>query len=195
MTWQDAWREGRTGWDAGASPPILEELVASQELPNGRAFVPGAGSGYDVMTLATSQRRVVGVDVAPVAAERFEQLRQGHPHAEHMDYRVDDFFEFDPGASFDLMWDYTFLCALEPDMRPRWAARVDELLADDGELVALIFPVDPVPLNPGGPPHPMTPELVTDLLRPWFEPRVLEPVQRSHPGRAGKEWLGRFRRR
>ena len=39
------------------------------------------------------------------------------------------------------------------------------------------------------------PELVTELLDPILEPISLEKVERSNPGREGKEWLGRFRRR
>jgi methyl halide transferase len=195
MTWQEAWQQGRTRWDEGESPPALLDLVGSDSLPVGRALVPGAGSGYDVLSLASSQRSVVGVDVAPLAAERFESLRRGHPHAEHTRFVVGDFFTLDFGTRFDLIFDYTFLCALEPQMRPGWAERMDELLGEDGELVTLIFPVDPTPMNPGSPPHPMSPELVVELLSPRFESRFLEPVQHSHPGRQGKEWLGRFVRR
>ncbi|MCZ7685418.1 MAG: TPMT family class I SAM-dependent methyltransferase [Sandaracinaceae bacterium] len=52
MSWEDAWREGRTGWDAGGSPPALIELGARGVLPAGRALVPGCGAGWDVLTLA-----------------------------------------------------------------------------------------------------------------------------------------------
>jgi methyl halide transferase len=195
MTWQNAWIEGRTGWDAGASPPVLVELVESGALPTGRILVPGCGAGYDLLTLAGPDREVIGIDVAPAAAERFEALKRAHGIRRGVDYRVTDFFAFEPEAKFDLVWDYTFLCALDPSMRSRWSERMHELLTEDGEIVALIFPVDPVPLNPGGPPYPMTPELVVELLAPAFEPHTLEPVVHSHPGRQGKEWLGRFRRR
>ncbi len=195
MSWELAWREGRTRWDAGASPPVLASLVASHPKV-ARALVPGCGSGYDVFTLSALAERVIGLDVAPTAAERFEALRRelGVDPA-RAELRVADFFDFEPDERFDLIWDYTFLCALEPQRRDDWARRVDELLADDGELWTLIFPVDPVPMNPGGPPYPMTPELVHDLLAPRFAALSLEPVVLSHPDRRGKEWLGRWRRR
>ena len=53
--------------------------------------------------------------------------------------------------------------------RARWAAKWAELLADDGELVTLIFPVKPGGADPadtplegpgGGPPYEMSPRLV-----------------------------------
>jgi hypothetical protein len=192
MSWEARWEEGRTPWDAGKSAPVLHELVAADALPHGRAFVPGAGSGYDLLTLASEQRTAVGLDLAPVAKTQFESLAAGHPHRERTEYVVGDAFAYVPQTRFDLMWDYTFLCALPAELRPQWAALVDRVLAPHGELVALIFPVVPDADPDEGPPYPMTPELVTDLLAPGFSVKSIAPVERSNPGRSGKEWLGRF---
>lgn len=194
MSWEKAWEEGRTPWDAGSSPPILEELVRRGDLPEGRALVPGAGSGYDVLTLAAEARRVVGLELSGIAIGRFDSLREraGVP-PEWARLVRRDFFEFEPDEPFDLVWDYTFLCAIDPSRRWEWVERMDALLAPDGELVTLIFPVregDPE----SGPPYPMSPGLVRDLLEPRFTAVHLEPVQNSHPARLGREWLGRWRR-
>ncbi|WP_168210883.1 methyltransferase domain-containing protein [Persicimonas caeni] len=194
MSWQEAWEEKRTPWDAGASAPSLCELVDCDDLPEGRALVPGAGSGYDVLTLAGPKRKAIGLDLAPGAKQRFEALREqeGVP-AEQAEMVVGNFFDWQPDELFDVIWDYTFLCAIEPEMRQRWAERVDELLKPDGELVTLIFPI--VDKDPNeGPPYALSPELVRELVTPRFEPIYLEPVEHSHPGREGKEWLGRWRR-
>lgn len=196
MTWEEAWREGRTGWDAGESPPILRELVESGVLPSGRALVPGCGAGYDVLTLAGDGRVVVGLDVAPTAAERFDALRRERGvSSARARVLTEDFFAFEPQERFDLIWDYTFLCALDPSMRPAWADEVERLLAPGGELVTLIFPaVDEPPLGEG-PPFPLRPDDVRALLEPRFEAIELRPVERSHPGRGGMEHLGRWQRR
>lgn len=196
MTWQAAWEESRTPWDAGQSPPILTELVTAGTLPNGRALVTGAGSGYDVRTLATAERAVTGIDLSPVAKQRFDSLSADHPHRDQLDYVVGDLFAYAPAEPFDMVWDYTCLCALEPQMRADWAAAMHRLLHPTrGELVALIFPVVPGKDPTQGPPYPMTTELVEGLISAHFETVSIEPVERSHPGREGKEWLGRFRRR
>ncbi len=79
-------------------------------------------------------------------------------------------------------------------MRPRWAERVGELLAPDGELVTLIFPI--VDKDPDdGPPYALNAELVRGLLEPSFDLVFLEPPSDSHPGREGKECVARWRRR
>lgn len=48
-----------------------------------------------------------------------------------------------PQGVFDLGYDYTFLCALHPDMRKDWATAWAQLLRPGGYLLTLIFPVDP----------------------------------------------------
>lgn len=195
MTWEAAWQDGRTPWDAGQSAPVLHQLVADDALPTGRAFVPGAGSGYDILTLASAQRHVVGVDLSAVAQQRFEALVAEHPLRTRMEYLVTDAFSLAPEPRFDLHWDYTFLCALPIEMRPKWLEMVDRVLAPEGELAALIFPVIPDADPLDGPPFPISPELVTELVAPILEPVSIERVEQSHPGREGKEWLGRYRRR
>ncbi|MEQ9077707.1 MAG: methyltransferase domain-containing protein [Sandaracinaceae bacterium] len=196
MTWEKAWREGRTGWDAGGSPPILVELVERGELPRGRALVPGCGAGWDVFTLAAEDREVVGLDLAPTAAARFADLRaEKGIGADRARIQTEDFFAHRPEAPYDLVWDYTFLCAIHPGERETWAAKMDALVAPEGELVTLIFPAVDAPPRGEGPPFPLKPEHVRALLEPRWEPIRLEPVTRSHPGREGMEHIGRWRRR
>jgi len=195
MSWEEHWKTGHTPWDAERSPPALLDLVSSGTLPSGRVLVPGCGAGYDVLTLTSAERAVTGLEVAPSALPRFETLRAeaGVP-AERATVHHADFFDWEPDALFDLIWDYTFLCAIEPSEREAWAHRVDALLAPGGELVTLIFPVADWPAE-DHPPYRMSPDLVSSLLSRRFQATLLEPAARSHPGREGMEWLGRWRRR
>ncbi len=193
MSWEDHWREGNTPWDAAASPPILHKLVATG-LRGRRALVPGCGAGYDVFTLASAGFEVVGLDVAPSAAPRFAKLRaRAGLRQDQARLVTEDFFEFSPPEPFDLIWDYTFLCALDPERRPDWKDKQLSLLHRGGELCTLLFPVDPAAPRNVGPPYPLDPESVRHLLAPELVPITLERVRRSHPGRTGKEWLGRWR--
>ena len=43
--------------------------------------------------------------------------------------------------SFDFAYDYTFLCALQPDMREQWASTYARLLKPDGVLMTVVFPI------------------------------------------------------
>ena len=96
---------------------------------------------------------------------------------------------------FDLIYDYTFLCAIEPARRAHWRDRVHSLLAPNGELLTLIFPTAPPHGEPGEPPFLLTPKMVQALLEPLFEPIELSPAAESVSSREGREWIGRWRRR
>jgi len=196
MSWEQAWQEGRTGWDAGESSPELVALVESGALPEGRAFVPGAGSGYDVLTLASVRRCALGVDMAPTARLRFTELRDaaGIP-AEQADMQVSDVLAFEDAQGFDMWWDYTFLCALDPPDRLRWAERVKALLAPQGELWVLVFPLKAIREDADGPPYVLSVALVEELLGDEFETVSVREPGGSHSGREGNELIACFRRR
>ena len=42
---------------------------------------------------------------------------------------------FDVPDKFDFIWDCTFLCALDPSMRGKWAAKQKALLDENGTLL------------------------------------------------------------
>ena len=202
MTWDDAWREGRTPWDAGCAAPELERALESEPFgpaKNRRALVPGAGGGHDAIALARAGFEVTALDIAPHALATFERNRDA---AEvHARLAIADFFTWTPPARFDLIWDYTFLCALLPTQRHRWIARMDALLAEGGVLATLIFPAVEKDADYQGPPWPLFPEHVQGLVDDYasrtgvrFEASYLERAQRSLPPREGNEWLGLWRR-
>ncbi|KAJ1326468.1 methyl halide transferase [Microdochium nivale] len=75
-----------------------------------------------------------------------------------------------PDAKFDLIFDYTFGCALPPQARPLWAARLASLLSSTtteggsgGRLVCLEFPSTKSPDEPG-PPWAMPPHVYVEYL-------------------------------
>jgi methyl halide transferase len=131
--------------------------------------------GYDVTAFAASgAHRAVGLDLSPdaVAAARAALAAQDLPPltAAAVELEAGNFFSYShpTGEAFDLGYDYTFLCALHPDMRRDWALTWRRLLAPGGELVTLIFPVGPSQRAGGveNPPWQVTPELYQDLLLP-----------------------------
>lgn len=203
--WEDAWREGRTGWDAGAPAPALVELLASG-LPGApaagqRALVPGCGAGWDVFALAEAGVIAQGAELAPTAAARFEALRAARGlDATAASIVIADFFTDALVGPYDMIWDYTFLCAIDPGLRGAWAAQMAALLPAGGMLWALVFPVDiqdssaSTSADPG-PPFRLHPDVVRGLLGAAFEEVWCAPPAASHPGRAGREWLMGWRRR
>ncbi len=156
--WEQSWQRGVTPWDAGVAAPSLTALVASGKLPSGRALVPGVGGGYDALALASPSRCVIGLDLSQTAVDVANKRRDAAGLTpSQVDFVAGDFFERDLGAPFQLIWDYTFFCALPPELRTRWAARMAQLVSpSDGVLVTLIFPIGD---HAGGPPYAVSPAL------------------------------------
>ena len=193
VDWHEAWKTRVTPWDAGASPPALRSLLERDLVPAGRALVPGCGTGYDLATLARTDREVVGLDLSEEARAAFVRA---HPElVGSVVYEVADFFSYDPPQPFDFVWDYTFFCALDPDRRSDWGATMRRLVKPSGLLATLLFPFEDPISDRQGPPWPINTALVRGFVEEAFEEVETTEVEQSHSGREGRERLALWRRR
>lgn len=194
MSWEERWQGSNTPWDAGAPSPAV--VAVADSLPLGRALVPGCGAGHDVFALANEERHVTGLDLAPSVQPAFEaQRKKLGVSSGWVRLAIGDFFADewrDDSEPYDLVWDYTFLCAIDLDQRRAWAERMASLIRPEGTLAALLFPVIDAPSDYEGPPWPIDPDAIVGLLDGPFRLESLERMSQSHPEREGKEWLGLF---
>ena len=202
--WEDKWTSEQTPWDKKMPVPILEHYTTEVYSKNSNirnALVAGCGRGFDVLTLCEipSVERVLGVDFAPTAVEAANELQQesidSKPHAKKAVFEQNDFFKVD--GKFDLAFDYTFLCALDPELRQAWADKYAELIVPGGELFTLVYPLkintNVTVLTSGGPPFQIDYKIVSELL----EPRGFENIENkenniSIDARKGNEWIARW---
>ncbi|XP_057527496.1 thiocyanate methyltransferase 1-like isoform X3 [Amaranthus tricolor] len=145
--WERCWEEGLTPWDLGKPTPVLQHLLQTDSLPKGRVLVPGCGSGHDVVALASPERYVVGLDISEAALQKARELASSSPNANYFSFLQVDFFTWQPTELFDLIFDYTFFCAIQPHLRSAWAARMRDLLKPDGELITLMLMIMMVDLH------------------------------------------------
>ncbi|BAF18757.1 Os06g0153900 [Oryza sativa Japonica Group] len=190
--WEKSWEAAVTPWDLGKPTPIIEHLVKSGTLPKGRALVPGCGTGYDVVALASPERFVVGLDISSTAVEKAKQWSSSLPNADCFTFLADDFFKWKPSEQFDLIFDYTFFCALDPSLRLAWAETVSGLLKPHGELITLIYLISD---QEGGPPFNNTVTDYQKVLEPLgFKAILMEDNELAIKPRKGQEKLGRWKR-
>lgn len=190
--WDDLWQRNLTPWDRSGPSEALRDAItlkhaaafgqpsATQEKRK-RALVPGCGRGYDVLLLAALGYDAYGLDASATAIAAAEQYRaasgddplyaaqnpavgRGQAKFLYGDFFDDSWLAETSGGAFDVIFDYTFLCALPPELRPRWAARLSGLLATEGRLVCLEWPLGKPP-SEGGPPHGLTSDLYIELFR------------------------------
>ncbi|CAK3743225.1 S-adenosyl-L-methionine-dependent methyltransferase [Lecanosticta acicola] len=195
--WDALWKQKVTPWDRSGPSIALKDTTTSHSDIFGsplhssgekrkRAFVPGCGRGYDVLLLASLGYDTYGLDASENAIEAARKLQAESKDSEtyapqdsnvgagkvkfmRNDFFNDDFLSDTDGGSFDLIFDYTFLCALPPELRPSWAKRMSELLSPNGHLVCLEWPLGKDP-KAGGPPHGLSSDLYVQLF--------------AHPGQA-----------
>lgn len=152
-----------------------------------RALVPGCGKGYDVLLLASFGYDAYGIEASANAVKACERhaaeqadkypARNTEVGSGSVKFVFGDFFKDGWIASvngglregFDLVYDYTFLCALPPTLRPTWSDRMSSLLSPTGRLICLEFPTYKPP-STGGPPWALPPVVYEEILtRPGEE--------------------------
>ncbi|KAJ4810395.1 Thiopurine S-methyltransferase [Rhynchospora pubera] len=190
--WEKSWEEGTIPWDLGKPTPVVVHLVQKQSLPKGRVLVPGCGTGYDVVALAGPDRYAVGLDMSGTAIEKAKELWASSPNSECFSFLNKDFFNWNPAEQFDLMFDYTFFCALEQALRSAWAMKVGEILKPEGELITLIWVITD---QKEGPPFKNDVSDYEEVLFPLgFKQIYIEDNELAVNTRKGREKLVRWKR-
>ncbi|XP_062214006.1 probable thiol methyltransferase 2 [Phragmites australis] len=193
--WSRCWEEGVTPWDLGQPTPAVVELVRSGTLPSDAAtvLVPGCGAGYDVVALSGPGRFVVGLDVCETAIQKAKQWSSSSSaDGSFFAFVVADFFTWEPPELFDLIFDYTFFCALHPSMRPAWARRMAEVLKPDGELITLMYLAEG---QEAGPPFNTTVLDYEEVLKPLgFVITSIQDNEVAVEPRKGMEKIARWKR-
>lgn len=177
--WDTRYRDRVTPWDAGRVPPKLAQWLATQS-DGRRVLVPGCGSGYEVRAFAEHGDDVLGIDFSDAAIDAAQRALG------ELAGRVTkaDFFTLQT-PPFERVYERTFLCALPPRSRSRWARRIAELVHAGGVLAGFFYFGD----AERGPPFGITARDLHALLDPAFtllEDETVPPAD-SVPVLAGKE--------
>lgn len=193
--WRSSYERGDTPWDLGRAHPELEERLARAEvLPAGRlrgarALVPGCGRGWDALALARAGMQVSAVDLVGELAPTVEAALA--PLGGR--FLAGDALGIEDEAGFDLLWEHTFFCAIEPELRPRYGELARRVLRPGARLAALAFPVGKAP-ELGGPPFGISAAELARALGPAFRLLADEPVRRRVSRRTFEERFLLFER-
>ena len=152
-----------------------------------RILIPGCGSGYEAAYLAGRGFDVLAIDFSAGAVAA---ARNNLGTLENI-VRLADFFDFDYGTPYDVIYERAFLCALPRKMWGAYSDRCAELLKPDGVIAGFFFFAD----SPKGPPFGTSPAELDALLKPHFERIEDRAVADSIDVFAGKERWQVWRRR
>lgn len=190
IDWHKRYEERDTPWDLGSAHPDLAARIARGELRPARgrerALVPGCGRGHDALALARAGYRVTALDLVDATGGALGRELA----ALDSELLIGDALAHRAAVPYDLVFEHTFFCALDPRLRPAWGELVEHALAPEGRLCALVFPVGK-PESEGGPPFGTLTSHLAAVL-PKLRLSKDEPVGRSAEKRAWPERWAEF---
>lgn len=177
--WQNRYQTGETGWDLGSVSPPLKAYIDQLQDKELHILIPGCGRGYEALYLA--QAGFQNVTVADIAPEPLQEIKQ-QPYGKYIKTLQIDFFEIN--ATFDLILEQTFFCALSPELRLDYVQKSADLLRNNGKIAGLLFDF---PLTEQGPPFGGSRIEYEELFASHFSIKSLDNCYNSVKPRAGRE--------
>lgn len=185
--WEERYQKNEDGWDLKSPTPVFSDLINDKKLIEPcRLLIPGCGKGYDAIEAAKAGYKVTAIDFSEQAVSHAKKL--AFLHNVNAEFLVQDFFKIDEKSTppFNALYDYTFLCAINPGRRKDYLQKVQSLLTDGGKFIVLIFPVDG---REGGPPFNIEPlsfyEQASEFFSLFYSSRNINSVK----PRKGREIL------
>jgi len=186
--WDNRYRTEDTGWDLGKVSPPLKAYFDQLNNKNIKILIPGGGHSYEAEYLhSLGFKNVYVADISKTALVNLKNRVEDFP-SNHL--ILNDFFNLD--SSFDLIIEQTFFCAIDPNLRPAYAAKAFELLSTRGKVVGLLFNDS---LNHDKPPFGGSKAEYIDYFRPYFDILIMEDAYNSIDSRRGKELFFKIEKR
>lgn len=136
--WEERYLGNQLGWDIGYPSTPLKTYFDQIEDKSLKILIPGAGNAYEAEYLhQLGFQNVFVVDLAPSALTNLQERVPDFP-ADHL---IEGNF-FDHQATYDLIIEQTFFCALHPDLRSNYAIHMNRCLKPGGKLVGVLFEDD-----------------------------------------------------
>jgi SAM-dependent methyltransferase len=135
--WSKRYIENTTGWDTGNMTAPLKEYIDQLPAKNIAILIPGCGSSYEAQyLLAHGFTNITLIDISTSLCKKLNEKFEAHLGS---GIRVicGDFFEHK--GAYDLIFEQTFFCALDPHLRSQYAVKMHSLLKPGGKLVGLLF--------------------------------------------------------
>lgn len=178
--WDNRYLNNDIGWDLGEISTPLKTYFDQLENKDLKILIPGGGNSYEAEYLFNNGfKNVFVVDLSKTALNNIKKRVPNFPESQLI---LGDFFNLD--TTFDLVIEQTFFCALNPELRTKYVAKMKTILTKKGKLVGLLFNA---PLNKDRPPFGGDKEEYINLFKPFFNLEIFEPCYNSYGNRKGRE--------
>ncbi|QVY67571.1 methyltransferase domain-containing protein [Polaribacter sp. Q13] len=183
--WEKKYETQKIGWDLGVVSPPLKfyfDQLTNKEL---KILIPGGGNSYEAEYLFNNGFK--NVSVVDICHNPLENLKDRVPSFPENQLIHGNFFDLE--ATFDLIIEQTFFCAINPDLRVKYASKMRDLLNDEGKLVGLLFDAK---LNEDHPPFGGNKEEYLSYFESYFSLDIFEKCYNSYQNRQEMELFVKF---
>jgi thiopurine S-methyltransferase len=178
--WDAKYQNNQTGWDIGYASTPIKTYIDQLKNKDLNILIPGAGNGYEVEYLFNEGFK--NITVIDISEQPLKNLQQRLPNFPEAHLLQTDFFDHD--NKYDLILEQTFFCALDPNLRIEYAAKMYDLLENKGKLAGLLFDFE---LTEEGPPFGGSLNEYLKLFAKNFKINTLEKCYNSIKPRNGNE--------
>lgn len=178
--WNNKYKNNKIGWDLGEVSPPLKAYFDQLENKNLKILIPGGGNSYEAEYLFNNGfKNVFVVDVSKIALDNIKKRVPDFPASQliHANF-------FDLEEMFDLVIEQTFFCAINPELRAKYAEKMYSILMNNGKLVGLLFNAK---LNEDHPPFGGNKNEYLGYFRHHFNLLQMNSCYNSYPNRQGME--------
>jgi hypothetical protein len=178
--WENRYQKNEIGWDCGTITTPLKDYINQITDKTIKILIPGAGNSYEFEYLIS--KGFTNVYVLDFAITPIENIKKRLPQIDESFILHQDFFEL--SNDFDLIIEQTFFCALNIELRNKYAEKMSALLKNNGKLIGLLFQF---PLTENGPPFGGSKEEYLTIFSKFFTIKTLETAYNSISPRKGNE--------
>ena len=126
--WDNRYKENTTGWDLGQVSPPLKAYIDQLDDKNSSILIPGCGNCYEAEYLI--QKGFSSITLIDLSPTLMEQLRERFRNNVGVKIITGDFFNH--SGKYDLIFEQTFFCAINPALRKQYVSKMAELLNQSG---------------------------------------------------------------
>jgi methyl halide transferase len=183
--WNERYLNNQLGWDLKSPSTPLKEYIDQLNDKDIKILIPGCGNAYEAEYLIKKGfTNITLIDISEILVKNLQEKFKNDPQVKIINQ---DFFELED--KFDLILEQTFFCALNPNLRTKYAEKMHQLLYPEGKLVGLLFSID---FNNPFPPFGGSEIEYRELFQSKFLIKRLETAYNSIKPRSGTELFIQF---
>ena len=150
--WNKLYLNKKDKWSLNAPTPAFmnwgkKHLKDNNYSSNIKICIPGCGKGDDVLFFASCGYQVYAFDFSSYATNHL--INKSKDLNLNINIINENFFDIEKNYMnfFDIIIEYTFFCAIKPSDRINYINICNNILKDNGKIVAIFLPLKDVPEN------------------------------------------------